>query len=518
MATTLNLGEGQETTVDATVLAQHQTETSSLYIPRKYRRYNKPQSQPAQPQIPQYHHSHPTNYPIPPTVLPSQSSSSSHHRHIRHPSESSSVNDTSNMVWEQARLSSSTSEPIFPPQMTHTHCGKSLGDQMFSMVPGVSPPFVTTLPEDINPTTITYGRSNSVPLFAPQYNMQVAPGYSPEQLEFESLMHQQMGDVSPNYFMQTSQWTPPLSQLHVGDEFYGQSMMDGSVMGPGTPPGSVYETGTREISLMTQSYHPADQSYSEENMPSYAEMIYMALMSAPNHQMHLQDIYQWFRDTYPKFRHDQTKGWMNSIRHNLSMNGAFVKVERQNGESGKGFMWLLAPAAVEGGIKSTTRYRKQGKAGERVTLTPDASYSCYVTPKRNRAGKRIQTKARRSRTAINKLQHRQHIDQQPKQQLESTSFSEFDSASSMVHTPVSSDGNPLTPDVSSRSSEGFSETLSVGSRHATPALRATEWQSPASAHGHASPFCMSDDDGFCAPFEQTQYYPSYDPDFDHHTY
>ncbi|KAF3212614.1 hypothetical protein TWF106_009728 [Orbilia oligospora] len=267
-------------------------------------------------------------------------------------------------------------------------------------------------------------------------------------------------------------------------------MMGSSVMGPGAPPvsGSVFESGTREISVMTQPYNPDEQSYSDDNMPSYAELIYMALKSAPGHQMHLQDIYQWFRDTYPKFRRDTGKGWMNSIRHNLSMNGAFVKVERQNGESGKGFMWLLAPAAVDGGIKSTTRYRKQGKAGERVSLTPDASYSCYITPKRNRAGKRIQTK-----------------------QLESTSFPEFDNTSGMVHTPVSSEGPPLTPDLSSRSSESFSETLSVGSRHATPALRGTEWhaQSPASAHGHASPFYISDD-GFCAPFEPTPYYHQYD--------
>ncbi|KAF3291812.1 hypothetical protein TWF132_006555 [Orbilia oligospora] len=508
---TLNLGEGQEITVNP--IAPTANSQKPSYVPSKYRSGYKNQVQPDQLIIPQDPTLRP-RYPIPPTVLPSQaspssspssSSYSSHHYHHHHHhqqqhhhsrqfSQSSSINDTSNMVWGQAHLSPSPSESFFPPQMTHTHCGKSLSEKVFSMVSsGASSPFLTTLAEDINPTTITYGRSNSMPLFTSNSqfcNIPVAPGYSPEQLEYESLLHQSMGDVSPNYLMHMGQWTPPLSQMHVGDEIYGQSMMDGSVMGPGAPPasGSVYESGTREISVMTQPYNPDEQSYSDDNMPSYAEMIYMALKSAPGHQMHLQDIYQWFRDTYPKFKRDAGKGWMNSIRHNLSMNGAFVKVERQNGESGKGFMWLLAPAAVDGGIKSTTRYRKQGKAGERVALTPDASYSCYVTPKRNRAGKRIQTK-----------------------QLESTSFPEFDNTSGMVHTPVSSEGPPLTPDLSSRSSESFSETLSVGSRHATPALRGTEWhaQSPASAHGHASPFYISDD-GFCAPFEPTSYYHQYD--------
>jgi hypothetical protein len=51
----------------------------------------------------------------------------------------------------------------------------------------------------------------------------------------------------------------------------------------------------------------------------YAKLIYRALMSAPNHSMVLQEIYQWFRDNTTKGSSD-TKGWMNSIRHNLSMN------------------------------------------------------------------------------------------------------------------------------------------------------------------------------------------------------
>ena len=55
----------------------------------------------------------------------------------------------------------------------------------------------------------------------------------------------------------------------------------------------------------------------------YAKLIYRALMSAPNHSMVLQEIYQWFRDNTVKGSSD-TKGWMNSIRHNLSMNAVRV--------------------------------------------------------------------------------------------------------------------------------------------------------------------------------------------------
>jgi hypothetical protein len=51
----------------------------------------------------------------------------------------------------------------------------------------------------------------------------------------------------------------------------------------------------------------------------YARLIHRALMSAPDHSMVLQEIYQWFRENTTKGRSD-SKGWMNSIRHNLSMN------------------------------------------------------------------------------------------------------------------------------------------------------------------------------------------------------
>ncbi|KAM3067559.1 hypothetical protein ACMFMG_000125 [Clarireedia jacksonii] len=51
----------------------------------------------------------------------------------------------------------------------------------------------------------------------------------------------------------------------------------------------------------------------------YAKLIYRALMSAPNHSMVLQEIYRWFRENTSKGS-SEGKGWMNSIRHNLSMN------------------------------------------------------------------------------------------------------------------------------------------------------------------------------------------------------
>ena len=60
------------------------------------------------------------------------------------------------------------------------------------------------------------------------------------------------------------------------------------------------------------------------NSEPYAQLIYRALKSAPNHSMVLKDIYEWFEQNTDKAKIAPTssaKGWQNSIRHNLSMNG-----------------------------------------------------------------------------------------------------------------------------------------------------------------------------------------------------
>lgn len=55
----------------------------------------------------------------------------------------------------------------------------------------------------------------------------------------------------------------------------------------------------------------------------YAQLIYRAFLSRPNKSMTLQEIYQWFRENTDKAK-AEGKGWQNSIRHNLSMNGVCI--------------------------------------------------------------------------------------------------------------------------------------------------------------------------------------------------
>ncbi|ORY86403.1 fork head domain-domain-containing protein, partial [Protomyces lactucae-debilis] len=73
---------------------------------------------------------------------------------------------------------------------------------------------------------------------------------------------------------------------------------------------------------------------------SYATLIYNAITSHPNKKMTLAQIYNWICIHHPYYRYVMN-GWQNSIRHNLSLNKAFMKVTRTENEPGKGAFWAV---------------------------------------------------------------------------------------------------------------------------------------------------------------------------------
>ncbi|EPY49221.1 meiotic forkhead transcription factor Mei4 [Schizosaccharomyces cryophilus OY26] len=80
---------------------------------------------------------------------------------------------------------------------------------------------------------------------------------------------------------------------------------------------------------------------------SYATLIGLAILQAPERQLTLNGIYTWIRNTFRYYlNHDG--GWQNSIRHNLSLNKAFVKVGKSKGKVSKGHYWTIDPDYVQG--------------------------------------------------------------------------------------------------------------------------------------------------------------------------
>lgn len=75
---------------------------------------------------------------------------------------------------------------------------------------------------------------------------------------------------------------------------------------------------------------------------SYAVMIGMAILRAPNRRLTLAQIYKWISDHFAFYRPNES-GWQNSIRHNLSLNKSFVRQDRPKDDPGKGSYWTIKP-------------------------------------------------------------------------------------------------------------------------------------------------------------------------------
>lgn len=73
---------------------------------------------------------------------------------------------------------------------------------------------------------------------------------------------------------------------------------------------------------------------------SYSQLIGMAILRAPGRRLTLSSIYKWISDTFEFYRNAEA-GWMNSIRHNLSLSKSFYKQERPKDDPGKGNYWCI---------------------------------------------------------------------------------------------------------------------------------------------------------------------------------
>jgi forkhead box protein N len=64
---------------------------------------------------------------------------------------------------------------------------------------------------------------------------------------------------------------------------------------------------------------------------SFSSLIFMAIEDSPNKKLPVKDIYNWITERFPYFR-NAPLGWKNSVRHNLSLNKCFKKVDKDKGQ------------------------------------------------------------------------------------------------------------------------------------------------------------------------------------------
>uniref|UniRef100_A0A224YQV7 non-specific serine/threonine protein kinase n=1 Tax=Rhipicephalus zambeziensis TaxID=60191 RepID=A0A224YQV7_9ACAR len=68
---------------------------------------------------------------------------------------------------------------------------------------------------------------------------------------------------------------------------------------------------------------------------TYASLIRQAIIESPDKQLTLNEIYNWFQNTFCYFRRNAAT-WKNAVRHNLSLHKCFMRVENV-----KGAVWTV---------------------------------------------------------------------------------------------------------------------------------------------------------------------------------
>lgn len=108
----------------------------------------------------------------------------------------------------------------------------------------------------------------------------------------------------------------------------------------------------------------------------------MAIEDAPSKRLPVKEIYNWILEHFPYFANAPT-GWKNSVRHNLSLNKCFKKVEKDRSQSiGKGSLWCVDPEYRQNLIQALkkTPYHPHAQVFSTPPTSPQAYQSMSSPP------------------------------------------------------------------------------------------------------------------------------------------
>ncbi|KAL6486760.1 hypothetical protein MHYP_G00061520 [Metynnis hypsauchen] len=110
---------------------------------------------------------------------------------------------------------------------------------------------------------------------------------------------------------------------------------------------------------------------------SFSCLIFMAIEDAPAKRLPVKDIYGWILEHFPYFASAPT-GWKNSVRHNLSLNKCFKKVDKDRSQSiGKGSLWSIDPEYRHNLIQALKKTPYQPCSPQLPTLSSPQQYHSH---------------------------------------------------------------------------------------------------------------------------------------------
>ncbi|XP_060530066.1 uncharacterized protein LOC132704199 isoform X2 [Cylas formicarius] len=105
---------------------------------------------------------------------------------------------------------------------------------------------------------------------------------------------------------------------------------------------------------------------------SYSCLIAMALKNSRTGSLPVSEIYNFMCKHFPYFK-TAPNGWKNSVRHNLSLNKCFEKIEKPalNGAQRKGCLWAMNPAKISKMDEEVQKWsRKDPNAIRKAMINP----------------------------------------------------------------------------------------------------------------------------------------------------
>lgn len=106
---------------------------------------------------------------------------------------------------------------------------------------------------------------------------------------------------------------------------------------------------------------------------SYSCLIAMALKNSRAGSLPVSEIYSFMCEHFPYFK-TAPNGWKNSVRHNLSLNKCFEKIEKPvtNGGQRKGCLWAMNPAKISKMDEEVQKWsRKDPMAIKKAMVFPE---------------------------------------------------------------------------------------------------------------------------------------------------
>uniref|UniRef100_A0A3P8V9P7 Forkhead box N1 n=1 Tax=Cynoglossus semilaevis TaxID=244447 RepID=A0A3P8V9P7_CYNSE len=143
-----------------------------------------------------------------------------------------------------------------------------------------------------------------------------------------------------------------------------------------------------KYSLQTISTQSHPETNTEPSFPkpiySYSILIFMALQSSKTGSLPVSEIYSFMTEHFPYFK-TAPDGWKNSVRHNLSLNKCFEKVENKNGNSSrKGCLWALNPAKVGKMQEELHKWRRKDPITVRRSMARPEDLDHLVGPRHDK--------------------------------------------------------------------------------------------------------------------------------------